>query len=178
MSKQSHEPQESPLPKPTLLDPMLYVVVFLGGALGTGIRFGLSAYNADIYRSADPLLSGLRNGTLEANLFACLLYAALTAYLAGAPWIANRSKTLASRGLGMGMCGGLSTMSTLALEWFTTSATDHNMPAAAVYAGVTLIAGLIMAAIGVWFGSSLAQWQGLRRETISSNTAREEGDQR
>ena len=50
---------------------------------------------------------------------ACFVYAALSAWLGGTRRTVGRAKEYVNRGCGMGMCGGLSTMSTLALEEFT-----------------------------------------------------------
>lgn len=86
------------------------LVVFCGGAIGTAIRYAFAQI---------PAAGSFHTGTFVANMLACFCYAGLTAYLAGASRFGARSKELASRGLGMGVCGGLSTMSTLALEGFT-----------------------------------------------------------
>ena len=84
----------------------IVLVVFCGGAIGTAIRYAFAQI---------PAAGSFHTGTFVANMLACFCYAGLTAYLAGASRFGARSKELASRGLGMGVCGGLSTMSTLAL---------------------------------------------------------------
>lgn len=88
----------------------IVLVVFCGGTIGTAIRYAFAQI---------PAAGSFHTGTFVANMLACFCYAGLTAYLAGASRFGARSKELASRGLGMGVCGGLSTMSTLALEGFT-----------------------------------------------------------
>ena len=88
----------------------IVLVVFCGGAIGTAIRYAFAQI---------PAAGSFHTGTFVANMLACFCYAGLTAYLAGSSRFDTRAKELTSRGLGMGVCGGLSTMSTLALEGFT-----------------------------------------------------------
>lgn len=126
------------------LDIML--VVFCGGTIGTAIRYAFAQI---------PAAGGFHTGTFVANMLACFCYAGLTAYLAGSSRFGTRSKELASRGLGMGVCGGLSTMSTLALEGFT-AIRDGQAMAGIAYLLVTFALGLTCAATGVWAGTHLA----------------------
>ena len=126
-----------------LADPVLYAVVFLGGALGTAMRFGLSVLNA-----ADTSVVTARLGTFLANMVACFIYAALATAMSQASWIRKRYRELASRGFGMGMCGGLSTLSALAIEELAAGRAQHAI-GAAVYVLVSFAGGLLMAWLGV-----------------------------
>ena len=101
----------------------LICVVFLGGCVGTALRYALSAI---------PESGTFPIGTFAANMLACLCYAALSAWLGGTRKIAGRAKEYVNRGFGMGMCGGLSTMSTLALEEFMLMR-DGSIAGSAVY---------------------------------------------
>ena len=60
-----------------------------------------------------------------------------------------------NRGFGMGLCGGLSTMSTLALEQFTLLH-GGDTPGAAIYCVVTFLAGFAFAYAGSHTGSHIA----------------------
>ena len=126
-----------------LADPALYAVVFFGGALGTAMRFGLSALNA-----ADTSVVSARLGTFLANMAACFVYAALTTAMSQASWIRKRRRELASRGFGMGMCGGLSTLSALAIEELAAGRAQDAV-GAAIYVTISFAGGLLMAWLGV-----------------------------
>ena len=120
------------------------LVVMLGGALGTGCRYALSLL---------PGQSGpLHPGTLLANLIACAGYALLTAFLAGLTKSRHaRRRQLTNKGLGMGLCGGLSTMSTLSLE-LVQGLSGGQVQATLAYLLVSFVGGLLvswtMAALG------------------------------
>lgn len=125
----------------------MYLVVFVGGALGTTARYGISS---SMNTLPHPL--SIRWGTFTANVIAAFALAAITAALSHtllsehAPASQKRAGELISKGLGMGVCGGLSTMSTLALE---IAASDYGWS----YAIVSLAAGIVSAILGALFGT-------------------------
>ncbi len=127
-----------------LSDPWIYVVVFCGGFVGTGLRYVLG-----LWLNPMPQFMGIHWGTLTANLIACFVYACITVlisvYLHG-----SYKGDLLSRGLGMGMCGGLSTMSTLAFE----IASSHL---GWVYAIISIALGIGAAFLGARCGAALAK---------------------
>lgn len=131
-----------------LADPQLYVVVFIGGAIGTCVRYLLGL-------AIPATAAGFHFGTLAANLLACFVYAGLSAYLAQADWIRPRKRELVNRGAGMGVCGGLSTMSTLALEGFT-GILGGQAWQALLYLLVSVVCGLLVAFAGVACADRLA----------------------
>lgn len=133
-----------------LADGMVYLVVFLGGTLGTAMRYGLSFL---VPAAAQPLgfWHSFHLPTFIANMFACFIFACLTSYLSQAAWIRKRTRQLVSRGFGMGMCGGFSTLSALAIEELTSLQTSHVL-GAVFYLLFSFVCGLIVAAVGAKLG--------------------------
>lgn len=132
---------------------MILVIVFAGGTIGTALRYAFAQIPAI---GAD---GSFHTGTLAANLLACFCYAGLSAFLAGSFRISARHKEFASRGLGMGLCGGLSTMSTLALEGFT-SIRGGDTATGILYLVVTFALGLACSWLGAAAGAAIASRNG------------------
>lgn len=124
----------------------LICVVFLGGCIGTALRYACSVI---------PDCGAFHIGTFAANMAACFVYAALSAWLGGTRRIVGRAKEYVNRGCGMGMCGGLSTMSTLALEEFTMLHDGKAMDCAA-YCCTTFIVGCLLVYVGAHVGLRFA----------------------
>lgn len=137
-----------------LADGMLYLVVFLGGTLGTAMRYGLS-FILPATAGTEGFWHAFHVPTFTANMAACFIFACLTSYLSQAAWIRKRVRELTSRGIGMGMCGGFSTLSALAIEELTTM--QASLIAGAVfYLLVSFLMGLIVAYLGARLGLALA----------------------
>jgi CrcB protein len=126
-----------PDPGPLNLAPI--ALVGLGGALGTAARYGLAQWL--------PAGGGLPRGTLIANLIGALILGVLLEALArrGPDVGALRRARLL---IGTGLCGGLTTYSTVAVE------TDlliraHREGLAAGYAAGTVLAGVALAGLGI-----------------------------
>ncbi|RBQ00006.1 fluoride efflux transporter FluC [Bifidobacterium xylocopae] len=130
------------------IDLPVLLLVCAGGAVGTGLRYALSALPAYSWY--------FQTGTFAANMLACLAFGLLSAYMARAGWIDQRRRELVSRTLGMGVCGGLSTMSTLTIEVFTT-ARDLHLWSALAYLLATFACGIGLAWLGGGLGRRLAR---------------------
>lgn len=168
-NKNREEKEEKHMTKRSpLSDPQLYVVVFIGGAIGTCVRYLLGL-------AIPATAGGFRFGTLAANLLACFVYAGLSAYLAQADWIRPRKRELVNRGAGMGVCGGLSTMSTLALEGFT-GILGGQAGQALLYLLVSMVLGLLVAFAGVWCADRLAAGHRTERTAAADNPSDSDSD--
>lgn len=131
-----------------LADAMIYLVVFVGGCIGTGMRYGLSV--AVPQAQAGAIASSFHVATFVANMAACFIYAALTTYMSQASWIRKRVRQLTSRGVGMGMCGGFSTLSAMVIEELT-SLRQGYVVGFVIYMLASFIGGLAVA----WCGTRL-----------------------
>ena len=137
-----------------LADGMIYLVVFLGGMLGTAMRYGLSVVLPATV-GASGFWQSFHVPTFSANMIACFIFAMLTSYVSQASWIRKRARQLASRGVGMGMCGGFSTLSALAIEELATLQSDR-IAGALVYLFASFAGGLFVAYVGARLGLGVA----------------------
>lgn len=138
-----------------LADGLVYLVVFLGGMVGTAMRYGLSLLIPGPAAS-EGFFSSFHTATFVANMIACFLFAALTQYISQASWLLKRVRQLTSRGVGMGMCGGFSTLSAMVIEELT-SIRGAQIGGFVFYALASFAGGLVVAAFGVKLGLALAQ---------------------
>lgn len=151
-----------------LADGLVYLVVFIGGFVGTAARYGVSALSPTS-ATEFPL------GTFIANAAACFLFSLLAETMAHASWIRRRARQLLSRGLGLGLCGGLSTMSTVAVESLT-DILDHEPWMAVSYMVASVVVGTICCVAGVLLAHALTSSraaQSLRRISTGSKTSHE-----
>lgn len=120
-----------------------YLVVMLGGALGTGVRLWLSSYLAARFGETFPL------GTLVVNILGCLtigLYAGLT----GPQGIIFVSP-LARQFVTIGVLGGFTTFSSFGLQTFNLLADGEWFRA-----GLNVALSLFVCLLAVWIGTVIA----------------------
>lgn len=125
-----------------LADGLMYVVVFVGGFVGVGCRHALDMLLPSV--SGTPFVVG----TFVSNMVACFLFAMLTEFMATASWLRRRVRQVVSRGVGLGLLGGLSTMSGVMLETMEGLHERHIASALGYLAG-NFAGGLLAAAAGV-----------------------------
>ena len=125
-----------------LADGLMYVVVFVGGFVGVGCRHALDMLLPSV--SGTPFVVG----TFVSNMVACFLFAMLTEFMATASWLRRRVRQVVSRGVGLGLLGGLSTMSGVMLETMEGLHERHIASALGYLAG-NFAGGLPTAAAGV-----------------------------
>lgn len=125
---------------PVHLHPVSMVVVLVGGAAGTAVRYGVALLLPTAPRQW-PM------ATFAVNLVgAFVLGVLLEALTRAGPDVGWRR--LARLGLGTGFCGGLTTYSTFALD-ITKALNSHAPLLAVVYAVGTLLLGLLACFLGV-----------------------------
>lgn len=125
-----------------LADGLMYVVVFGGGFVGVGCRHALDMLLPSV--SGTPFVVG----TFVSNMVACFLFAMLTEFMATASWLRRRVRQVVSRGVGLGLLGGLSTMSGVMLETME-GLHDRHIASALGYLAGNFAGGLLTAATGV-----------------------------
>lgn len=118
---------------------LTFLAVGLGGALGSMLRFGLSA-------AARRLTLGFPYGTLAANLLGCLVIGAITALVASGRLVSPTARFF----LAAGFCGGFTTLSAFVYELAQYVRAQQPLLAAG-YLALTL-AGSLGA---FWLGSAL-----------------------
>ena len=172
-SRDAHERKGAASP---LEDWPLYVAVFMGGCLGTALRYGLSLLLPRPVADAG-LLSAFHTATFVANMCACFIYSWLTMMLAQSVWISKRTRSLVSHGVGMGMCGGFSTLSALVVEELMATR-GGNLAGAVAYGLVSFVCGVAVVFAGVRLALAMtAKRQAAQvQETVRRQTTVEEAD--
>lgn len=113
------------------------IAVFIGGALGALLRYYI---NLGTITMIFPL------GTLIENLLGSFLLGLLTGFL-----LKTTIKEWLKVGLGVGVCGGFTTMSTLAAD-ANMLFLNGSLESFAIYIFTSFLGGSLLAAIGVYFG--------------------------
>ena len=116
-----------------------WVLIALGGGLGTLARYGITGLGQRISETHLPL------GTLAVNLLGCLLIGGVSAYFAGPAEVREEYRWA----LTVGFLGGFTTFSAFGFETFALFENRH--------AGVA-VANVLLANIG----GLLAVWAGYR----------------
>lgn len=158
-----------------LADLLLYLVVFVGGCIGTAMRFGLAeAFPSPLARRG--VLSAFHVATFGANMVACLVLAMVTIGMSHASWLTRRVKQLVSKGVGLGVCGGCSTLSTLGIEELA-SLRGGEIGGTVLYVLVTFACGALCSVLGVKLGLLLtARRKSQVLQEAVRNAMRSDGD--
>lgn len=123
--------------------------VFIGGALGTLMRYWI---NTQTIALLFPI------GTMIENLIGTFLLGTLTGWT-----LVKVILPVLKEGIGVGFCGGFTTMSTLAAD-SVLLAGSQSIGSMGVYLFVSLFGGMLFAAIGMMVGQHLAT-RNVKKET-------------
>ncbi|MDM5301054.1 CrcB family protein [Bacillus subtilis] len=117
-----------------------YSAVFVGGALGACLRYGLNMWiQTDQFPAA----------TLLENAAGSLLLGILTGF-----FMIKAKRPLLQVFLGTGFCGGFTTMSTFSKE--TVMLLQAQPSLAVLYMALSLISGIVLALVGILAGRGIA----------------------
>ncbi|GAA1061658.1 FluC/FEX family fluoride channel [Agromyces bracchium] len=120
------------------------LAVFVGGLLGTGLRLAL-----------DTVLPHADDGFPWSTFIANLLGTFVLGWLAGGLWTRPSTPPWLKAGIGSGLIGSFTTLSAV-MGAVAILDREEATALAALYLGVSLVAGLALAAAGLKVGSSLA----------------------
>lgn len=128
----------------------LALVVGLGAGLGSALRFGVERAHAAARRRHGLRTASFPWATLVVNALGSAALGLLVGALAvGA--VDERSSAV----LGAGLCGGLTTFSTLALD-LVLLVRERRLARAAAYLGAQVLSGLALFMLGLAVGHGLA----------------------
>ena len=120
-----------------------YLLVFIGGGLGSAARLGIGTLMNRYVNSIFPY------GTLCVNVISSFILGLLTASLLFKLHAQSEQQRLL---IGVGFCGGLSTFSTFSLELFSLLKTQNYF-----LAGVNVLASVAACLLAVWLGMILVK---------------------
>lgn len=118
--------------------------VFLGGGLGSVLRFLISKWASNNYAGNFPL------GTFSANLIACFFLGLIVSALGSRFGLEENYRHLWI----IGFCGGFSTFSTFSSETLSLFQSNQQLLAVA-YVLVSVAACVSLLLIGLWLGQKI-----------------------
>ncbi len=115
-----------------------FVLVALGGALGSAARYGLVVAAAR-YGFQFPI------GTFTANILGCLVIGVISQLAVKNQLLSPEMRLF----LAAGFCGGFTTFSTFMLE-VSNLLEYHKIITASIYVGASAVGGLLAVYAGIW----------------------------
>ena len=123
-----------------------YLLVAVGGALGSVGRFWLGGLVADKFGAAFPW------GTLAVNVTGSVLIGVLAAFAAPEGRLDSTARGFLTQFLMIGVCGGYTTFSSFSLQTLNLAQEGQWL-----YAGANAVLSLTLCLVAVWLGQLLAQ---------------------
>ncbi|MDY5152806.1 CrcB protein [Actinobaculum suis] len=162
--------------KPLYRDPAVLGLIFLGGTLGTLLRYLVSMFAATSARSTLAASFSDVWATFAVNLLGAFLLGLITGLLTDRIAAGNKRAYRLKMCFGTGFCGAFTTYGTFIMQGITISLFASffgplALGAAAAYALGSLIAGFLLAWLGLSLGGKLARRISVPRYSTKRNFA-------
>jgi len=115
-----------------------FLLVFLGGGIGSGLRYLLS-------KTLNPYTSNFFLGTFGVNIIGCLIIGIILGISAKSTALSNNTVLFIT----IGFCGGFTTFSSFALENYG-MLREGQITSFLLYTLSSIVVGILAVAFGLW----------------------------
>ncbi|WP_297762097.1 fluoride efflux transporter CrcB [uncultured Muriicola sp.] len=120
-----------------------FLLVFLGGGIGSGLRYLLS-------KTLNPYTSNFFIGTFGVNILGCLIIGIILGLSAKSTALSNNTILFIT----IGFCGGFTTFSSFALENYG-MLREGQITSFLLYTLSSIVVGVLAVALGLWLSKIL-----------------------
>ncbi len=120
-----------------------FLLVFLGGGIGSGLRYLLS-------KTLNPYTTNFFIGTFGVNILGCLIIGIILGLSAKSTALSNNTVLFIT----IGFCGGFTTFSSFALENYG-MLREGQITSFLLYTLSSIIVGILAVALGLWLSKIL-----------------------
>lgn len=120
-----------------------FLLVFLGGGIGSGLRYLLS-------KTLNPFTSNFFIGTFGVNIIGCLIIGIILGLSAKSTALSNNTILFIT----IGFCGGFTTFSSFALENYG-MLREGQITSFLLYTLSSIVVGILAVALGLWLSKIL-----------------------
>jgi CrcB protein len=120
-----------------------FLLVFLGGGIGSGLRYLLS-------KTLNPYTSNFFIGTFGVNILGCLIIGIILGLSAKSNALSNNTVLFIT----IGFCGGFTTFSSFALENYG-MLREGQITSFLLYTLSSILVGILAVVLGLWLSKIL-----------------------